>query len=111
MKSYRYIVRNSSGERQEGLIQAASSYDVLSQLREQGFTPISVDEMSIDAREGRRTSRRKRVKSSDLSAICWQLTTMLEGGVPVTTALGTVTEDIDGCSYNDFYYSSIQTYI
>jgi type IV pilus assembly protein PilC len=95
MNNYRYIVRTSSGERKEGLKQAASSYDVLTQLREQGFIPISVDEVSIGAGESRRTFHRKRIKSSDLSAICWQLTTMLEGGVPITHALGIIAEDIE----------------
>jgi type IV pilus assembly protein PilC len=95
MKIYKYIVRNSSGERREGVREAASSSDILSWLREHGFTPISVNEITTGAKGRQRTSRRKRVKSSDLSAICWQLTTMLEGGVPVTTALGTVTEDIE----------------
>ncbi len=95
MQIYKYIVRDSSGERKEGLMQATSQPDVLNWLREQGFIPISVDEVSMGAKKERRTSGRKRVKSSDLSAVCWQLTTMLEGGVPVTTALGTVAEDID----------------
>ncbi len=95
MKIYKYIVRNFSGERKEGLRQAASSSDVLNWLREQKFIPISVDEISTGARKGQRTFRRKRVKSSDLSAICWQLTTMLESGVPITTALGTIAEDIE----------------
>ena len=95
MKIFKYIVRNSSGERKEGVKQAASSSDVLNWLREQKFIPISIEEMSAGPKERKRASPRKRVKSSDLSAICWQLTTMLEGGVPVTTALGTVTEDID----------------
>jgi type IV pilus assembly protein PilC len=100
MKIYRYIVRDSSsGERKEGVRQATSSYDVLNWLREQKFIPISVEEISIGAKKGQWTFRRKRVKSSDLSAICWQLTTMLEGGVSVTAALGAVTEDIENLQF------------
>jgi type IV pilus assembly protein PilC len=95
MQVFKYIVRSSSGERKEGIRQAASSSDVINWLREQKFVPISVEEISAGPRKRKRKPHRKGVKSSDLSAVCWQLTTMLEGGVPVTTALGTIAEDIE----------------
>jgi type IV pilus assembly protein PilC len=95
MKSYSYIARDSAGSRKKGLTQAISSNDVLDWLRGQGFTPISIDEIIAGTPENRRASRRKRVKSADLGAFCWQLTTMIEGGIPVTTALDTISEDTD----------------
>ncbi len=95
MKRYKYIARDSSGQRKEGLKEAASSNDVLGWLREQGFTPISISEMAVDTKKTQRTTRRKRIKSADLSALCWQLTTMVEGGIAITTALETVSEDIE----------------
>jgi len=95
MKSYRYIARDSAGTRKKGLTQAMSSTDVLEWLCEQGFTPISIDEISASSSKSKRTSRRKRIKSADLAAFCWQLTTMLEGGIPITTALDTISEDTD----------------
>lgn len=95
MGSYRYIARDSSGVRKEGLTQAACSNDVLGWLSEQGVTPVSITEISMGVKESRRPSCRKRIKSADLAAICWQLTTMVEGGIPITTALGTSAEDIE----------------
>jgi len=95
MKSYKYIARDLSGERKEGLRQAACSSDVVAYLREQGFTPVSINEVSEGAPKTRRTHRRKRIKSADLGALCWQLTTMVEGGITVTTALETIAEDIE----------------
>ena len=95
MKSYKYIARDLSGARKEGLTQAISSGDVLGWLREQGFTPISVDEISMGVKKTRRISYRKQVKSSDMAALCWQLTTMVEGGVPITMAFETIAEDIE----------------
>ncbi len=94
MKSYSYIARDVSGARKEGLTQAACSNDVLGWLREQGFTPISVNEISVRTKETRRKSHRKRIKSADLATLCWQMTTMVEGGIPITAALETVSEDI-----------------
>ncbi len=96
MKNFRYIARDSAGARTEGLSQAVSSNDVLNWLREKGFTPVSVDEISVATEQTRlKHQRRKRIKSMDLATICWQLTTMVEGGIPVTTGLETISEDIE----------------
>ena len=95
MKSYKYIARDFSGTRKEGLTEAACTNDVLSWLRQQGFTPVSVKEISTSAKESRRTSRHKRVKSAELAALCLQLTTMVGGGIPITTALDTIAKDIE----------------
>ena len=95
MQSYKYIARDLSGVRKEGLKQAVSPNDVLAYLREQGLTAVSVSEISASVKQGRRVSHRKRIKSSELSAFCWQLTTMVEGGIPITTSLDTISEDIE----------------
>ena len=95
MRNYKYIARDSSGQRKEGFREALSSNDVLAWLREQGLIPISVNEMSLDTKQSRHKTHRKRIKSADLSALCWQLTTMVEGGIPITTALETISEDIE----------------
>ena len=93
MRNYKYIARDISGARREGLTQAISSNDVLSWLREQGFTPVSVNEIAVGTERARSKAQRGRIKSADLAALCWQLTTMLEGGIPIITALDTTAED------------------
>jgi type IV pilus assembly protein PilC len=98
MKSYKYVARNSSGKQKKGLVQAASSTDVLSYLQEQGFTPISVNEVTSEAPKKKRGGRRKKIKSADLAALCWQLATMVEGGIPITVALDTIAEDAENPS-------------
>jgi type IV pilus assembly protein PilC len=95
MKSYKFVARDGSGTRREGLTQANASVDVLNWLREQGFTPVSVNEISPASQQARQGARKKRIKSADLAALCWQLTTMLEGGIPATVALDTIGEDIE----------------
>ena len=101
MKNYKYIARDLSGGRKEGFSQAVSKNDVLGWLREKGFTPVSVDEVSVGTEQTHRTSRRRRIKSADLVAVCWQLATMVEGGIPVTTAIETVAEDIENLQLQD----------
>lgn len=95
MKSYGYVARDLTGIQKKGLLQADNSTDVLDRLREQGFTPISVKEIAGKASKARRTVRSKRIKSAELAALCWQLTTMLEGGIPITTALDIVGHDTE----------------
>ncbi len=95
MKSYKYVARNSTGTRKNGSVQAASSDDVLGYLQEQGLTPISVDEISKGSSKRRRTGSSKRIKSAELSALCWQMTNMFQGGIPITEALEMIAEDTD----------------
>jgi type IV pilus assembly protein PilC len=97
MKSYGYVARDLAGVQKRGFTQAVSSHDVLNWLREQGFTPISVKEAEAPrtVKKPRQRSRRKRIKSADLAALCWQLSTMLQGGIPITTALDIIGEDTD----------------
>jgi len=99
MKSYKYVARNSAGARKRGCVQAASSDEVLSYLQGQGCTPISVDEISKGSSKGQRTSRRKRIKSADLAAFCWQMTNMFQGGIPITEALEMIAEDTDNAYF------------
>ena len=98
MKGYKYIARDSEGARREGLSQAISSNDVLAWLREQGLTPISIDEMTA-TQEGRRKRSRKHIKTSELAAFCWQLTTMLEGGIAITVSFDTIAEDVENSQF------------
>jgi len=95
MKNYKYVARDSSGERREGISRALTANDVLTWLRENSLTPIAIGEILPLVAEGRYAHHRKRVRSADLAAFCWQMTTMLEGGIPITMALDTIAEDIE----------------
>jgi len=95
MVTYKYIARDLSGQRREGAKQAVCPNDVVAWLREQSFTPISVKETSGTSQKTSGKPNRKRVKSADIAAVCWQLNTMLEGGIPVTTAMETIAEDAE----------------
>jgi len=97
MKSYGYVARDARGTQKKGVAQAVSSTEVLNQLREQGFTPISVKEVaqSQATKKPKERGQRRRIKSADLAALCWQLATMLHGGIPITTAIDIIGEDTD----------------
>jgi type IV pilus assembly protein PilC len=95
MKNFKYSACDTSGSRKEGLTQANSANDVIGWLRERGLTPVTVQEIVEAVKQAPKKQHRKRIKSADVAALCWQLTTMVEGGIPITTAIETISADIE----------------
>jgi type IV pilus assembly protein PilC len=101
MNNFQYVARDSSGAKKEGRLQAASADDVVNWLREKGFVPISITETRVAAKKKKVKGRRKRIKSAELAALCWQLNTMTEGGIAITAALEAISEDIENLQLQD----------
>jgi len=93
--TYRYIARDFSGQVKEGLTQAACETDVLGWLAERGCTAVSVDVISASPARKLQIPFIGRVRSSDLAAVFWQLTTMTDGGISITESLEAIAEDIE----------------
>jgi len=94
MATFRYIARNISGSEISGVLQGDTRNEVLLWLRERSFTPVALEEVALLAR-GKRGSRRLHIRSSDMASFCWQLNTMIEGGVTITDAIDTIVDDVD----------------
>lgn len=95
MNSYTYTARDRTGSRREGLLAANSANEALEALRQRHLTPVDVHETVGRGVKKRKTTRRSRVRASDLGATSWQLSTMLEGGLAITTALDVIAEDTE----------------
>jgi len=95
MKSYQYIARDATGARKESVQQGTSKNDVLAWLRQEGLTAVCVSEVDTEIKRTHQKTHRGRIQSGDLSALCWQLSTMVEGGIPITAALKVVIEDVE----------------
>jgi len=95
MITYRYVALDYTGKMKEGLTSAACETDVLGWLREQGCTPVSVDVADSGVKTRRRLNLFQRVRSSELAAVFWQLTTMVEGGITIAEGLEAIAEDIE----------------
>lgn len=95
MITYRYVALDYTGKMKEGLTSAACETDVLGWLREQGCTPVSVDVVSSGVKRGWRIPLLQRVRSSELAAVFWQLTTMVDGGITIAEGLEAIAEDIE----------------
>ncbi|MFC1604107.1 type II secretion system F family protein [Planctomycetota bacterium] len=95
MITYRYVALDYAGKMKEGLTSAASETDVLGWLREQGCTPVSVDMVSSGVKTKWRVPLFQRVRSAELAAVFWQLTTMVDGGITIAEGLEAIAEDIE----------------
>ncbi len=105
MKTFKYVARDLSGVKKEGVRQASSSGDVLSFLREQQFIPVFIEEVQEALKRKEQLKARKRhISSGDLSSFCWQFSTMIEGGISITIALETIAEDME----NKYFRSILQ---
>jgi type II secretory pathway component PulF len=94
MKSYTYVARDAGGARRDGMLAANSSNEALEVLRHRQLTPIGIQETLLKGVKDRKAAG-SRVRSADLGAVCWQLSTMLQGGMSITTALDIISEDTD----------------
>jgi type IV pilus assembly protein PilC len=95
MQTFEFIAWDTFGNRHAGVKQAGNEDDVIASLREQNLTPVSIRTVVSMETPKTQTIRYKRVKSQDLAAFCWQLSTMLEGGLGITTAIETVATEMD----------------
>jgi len=95
MATYRYIARNLTGTEITGVVQGDTRSEILVWLREKTYTPVALEEVAVETEKRKKGKRRFHIRSSDMASFCWQLNTMIEGGVTITDAIDTITDDID----------------
>ena len=91
MGAFEYTALDQKGRNRKGVLEGDTARAVRAQLREQGLTPLHVDE--VRQREARATSHgrvRRGLSSGDLALITRQLATLVGSALPVEEALGTV---------------------
>ncbi|MHC5164423.1 MAG: type II secretion system F family protein [Planctomycetota bacterium] len=94
MKTFEYVAWDYSGNCKEGVRQAPSQDELLTQLRAEELTPAVINEVMGSKPEKSAQIRYKKVKSVDLATFCWQLNTMLSGGLSITVAIQTIADEI-----------------
>ncbi|MFI4912573.1 MAG: type II secretion system F family protein [Sedimentisphaeraceae bacterium JB056] len=97
MKTFRYILRDESGKQYTGTYDAVSHSEVIVWARCQGRIPVLIEELDKIKRRAskKKRSRRHKVSLDEMSAFCWQISTMMDGGVSITEALETTANDIE----------------
>jgi len=84
-----------TGAEVTGVLQGDGRSEILTWLREKSFTPVSLQEVALASEKKKKGKRRMHIRSSDMASFCWQLNTMIDGGVTITDAVDTIVEDID----------------
>jgi len=94
MGTYKYVARDFAGAEIQGVLQGDSQHDILMWLRDKSCTPIAVEPVTLSKGKAK-GAWRLRVRAEDMASFCWQLNTMIDGGVTITEAMDTIADDID----------------
>lgn len=93
MGAFEYTALDSSGRNRKGLLEGDTARQIRQMLREQGLTPLDVQEASRSTRAGTTKSRsvfRARISATELALVTRQLATLVQSGLPVELALSAV---------------------
>jgi type IV pilus assembly protein PilC len=94
MKTFEYVAWDYSGNCKEGVHQASSEDELQTYLRSEQLTPAVINEVMGTKPKKTSDVRYKKVKSVELATFCWQLNTMLSGGLSITIAIQTIADEI-----------------
>ena len=91
MAAFEYKALDKQGKNRKGIIEADTARQIRHQLREQGLTPLSVDEVEQKENQLKRnTLFQQRISAMDLALLTRQLSTLLSSGMPLEETLRAV---------------------
>jgi type II secretory pathway component PulF len=96
MPKYRYEVKAGPDQMDTGVMEAESPRAVIARLREMGFYPLHIEEAREKEEKGPRFRLTlKRIGLKDRNIFLRQLANLLESGMVLTRALGTLAEQTE----------------
>ena len=91
MAAFEYKALDENGKNRKGIIEADTARQIRQQLREQGLTPLNVDEVTQQQNNNQGSSLfQQRISAMDLALITRQLSTLLSSGMPLEETLRAV---------------------
>ncbi|QIT56751.1 type II secretion system inner membrane protein GspF [Aquisalimonas sp. 2447] len=90
MGAYEYAALDASGKELKGVLEGDTARQVRQQLRDKGWTPLSVDTVAEDASGGQGLGKVRlggSIKAAELALITRQLATLVGSGLPLEEAL------------------------
>ncbi|MGB9430301.1 MAG: type II secretion system inner membrane protein GspF [Gammaproteobacteria bacterium] len=88
MGAFEYTALDNRGRERKGVAEGDTPRQVRQQLRDQGLTPLAINEAAEqEAQANRGFSLRRGISSSDLALITRQLATLVRSAMPVEEAL------------------------
>lgn len=96
MGAFEYTALDVKGKNKNGVLEGDTPRQIRQQLREKGWTPLTVDEVSQKDSGGRGSfSFGNRVNAMDLAMITRQLATLLQAGLPLEEVLRATAQQSD----------------
>lgn len=97
MAAFQYAALDQGGRTRKGVLEGDTARQVRQQLRESGLTPVEVEEVTAQ-RAGRSGQRRwrARLSATELALVTRQLATLVNSGLPLEEALGSVARQAGG---------------
>jgi general secretion pathway protein F len=86
MSAFEYQALDTKGRNRKGVMEADSARQVRQKLRDQGLTPLHVEEATRRAQR----PRGQRISAMDLALFTRQLATLLRSGLPLAEALDAI---------------------
>jgi len=92
MGAFEYTALDAKGREKSGVLEGDAARQIRQQLREQGLTPLSVEEVKQREARSKRSFFKRKISATDLSLITRQWATLVRSGMPVEEALRTVAQ-------------------
>ncbi|HAI69611.1 MAG TPA: type II secretion system protein GspF [Gammaproteobacteria bacterium] len=93
MAAFEYAALNKIGRTRKGVLEGDTPKQIRQQLREQGLTPLSIEEVVRPAKQ--RQHRRVPVSATDLALLTRQLATLVRSGFALEEALRAISEQTE----------------
>ena len=90
MGAFEYKALDADGRERKGVLEGDTARQVRQVLRDQGLTPLAVDEVVSQETERKRVSFTRGIGATDLALVTRQLATLTRSGLPLEETLHTV---------------------
>jgi general secretion pathway protein F len=91
MGAFEYSALDTRGKERKGVLEGDTARQVRQQLREQGMTPLHVEEVAErESRSGGSLQLRRGISATELALVTRQLATLVRAALPLEEALQTV---------------------
>ena len=95
MPQFKYEVKKSPGAVTSGVLEAESQRAAIARLRDMGYFPISIEEYQGEEKKDTLRHALVRIRLRDRNLFFRQLANLIESGMPITRALGTLVEQTE----------------
>lgn len=95
MGAFEYTALDARGRERSGVLEGDAARQIRQQLREQGLTPLAVQEVQQREAKSHKTLFKRKISATDLALITRQWATLVRSGLPLEEALRTVAQQAE----------------